>query len=131
MKKILVILLLLQSTIVFGKWSLVSEADDYRGLYIDLSTLKKINAYYEIWILMDLEKPMEGSSFTKNIPIKSFKERIRISCLEDKVKNLTIVDYSERMGNGEILNTLDEGEWRYPNPDSVIYQVMKKVCKQQ
>ena len=131
MKKILVILLLLQSTIVFGKWSLVSEADDYRGLYIDLSTLKKINAYYEIWILMDLEKPMEGSSFTKNIPIKSFKERIRISCLEDKVKNLTIVDYSERMGNGEILNTLDEGEWRYPNPDSVIYQVMKIVCKQQ
>ena len=67
MKKILVILLLLQSTIVFGKWSLVSEADDHRGLYIDLSTLKKINAYYEIWILMDLEKPMEGSSFTKNI----------------------------------------------------------------
>ena len=45
-----------------------------RGIKGFANDVKKINAYYEIWILMDLEKPMEGSSFTKNIPIKSFKE---------------------------------------------------------
>lgn len=130
MKKILFLILLFQSTFVLAGWSVVSESATDDIYYIDTTTLKKVNGYYEVWTLMDFDKPMEGSSFTNYVPIQSFKERLRISCSEDKLKTLTIIDYEGHNGKGKILNTInEEGNWRYPSPGSIIYSLLKKVCK--
>jgi hypothetical protein len=128
-KTIFFILLALESSFVFAEWEAVSMSVNSSTLYVDMSTLKKINGYYEVWTLLDMQKPMEGSLLTNFTPIQSYKERLRISCSEDKMKTLKILDYQEHMGGGAILNTLDEGDWRYPSPGSIGYNFLRGVCR--
>jgi len=118
LKKILPLLLLTFSTTVYSNWTFVTKNDRGTEFSIDYSTLKVINGYKRVWLLM---------SHPDGFSMKNLNE---FDCNQQKYRTISRVSYSEKNGFGEILNSSNKvSEWDYPVPGSVSQTIFKNICK--
>ena len=111
----------------YGEWTKTSKDMDGNSFYIDFKTVKKLdNGNVVFWTLIDNIEEDDG--FMSN---KMFWEG---DCNLSRFKVLSLLQYEEPMGGGEIVS-LDgliglEGAdaWQYLPPDSIGYMNLEEVC---
>lgn len=126
MIKILFLSLILLSGNAYADWTLVSTTTKGDEFFVDNQTLKREGASRRIWMMTNFGSPIDFSQQK----VYSQKEFIEFNCAEDKARTLTNILYSEKNGQGAIIDRLTlEPTWSYPVPQTSFYTVAKKVCR--
>ena len=121
MKKLLLLIFsLILSFNSYGEWTLTYEWDNGDSAYVDLETIKEINGYVYWWELKDV--PSGELDGNKSIMLYSQGD-----CEVSRYKTLSMTLFKESMGQGE-STSWEPNEWKYPRPDTQIYQVLIDVC---
>jgi len=108
-KKLLVlILLMLNASTSFAEWTNVNKAGEPKINYVDLDTIKPLNGYVKMWLLMDNKTPKIYQAKT----YLSLKQQWEYDCKGDRGRVLYTAIYSANMGNGSVLDA-------YANDDKV------------
>ena len=117
MKKLLTLLFsLMLSFNSYGEWTPI-YTDDEETVYVDLKTIKKNNEFIYWWTMFE-----DGG--------KSAKAYLQGDCGITRLKNLTIISYSQPMGKGEAdTRAFDNPEWSYQPPDSVFGFLLDTSCR--
>jgi len=112
-KIVLLICLLLNTSIVFAKWELIGQNDN--GLYyVDMGSLERNAANIFMWILED--------RYSKNeLGHQSVIILWQVQCNLRKMKTLSFRGYSDRGGQGKLLDSFDETvDFDYIEPGSPV-----------
>lgn len=126
MKIVALTILLMLSNFAHADWTLVSTSTKGDEFYIDALTLKKDGISRKIWVMTNFGIPVDY----KQQKVLSQKEFVEFVCPEDKSRTLTYALYSEKNGQGSMIDRLTfEPPWNYSIPDTSFYTVTKKVCK--
>ena len=122
MRKLIIIITLLFSSLSYAEWKFVSESEIGDTNYIDLSRIRKNAGYIYYWYLSDYLKPNEFGNFSTKVYVQG-------DCKIFRLKYLTFIFYKEPMGKGE-FTTFNEPdtEWTYPNPNSPSEESLKTAC---
>ena len=136
MEKLTLIFTLLFSTVIFSlpscaegllspsyaEWTKVNKDADGNTNYVDFKSIREKDGYVYWWVLSDILKPtMQGHSSSKTYN--------QGDCKLFRVRYLSWIFYIEPMGGG----TGNSGgpkdpQWDYPDPDSVMGNILKIVC---
>ena len=109
-----------------ANWDLVSFNDETDN-FIDTDSIKNSGGYIYYWRLADYKVLRE---YSDSRVYKSSMTYYKGDCSVFRELPLSINIYSENMGKGEILRSLDfEEKWQYPPPDSVSEIALEVVCK--
>ena len=128
MKKILCILFLLITSSAQAYWTFQTANDEFSS-YIDLSSIKKIGELVTYWSISDYEKVVYLGE-NKTYPYRSMKFFTEINCTNKTYKMLSADIFSERMGGGKVLMSVDYSERTlYVPPDSIVNHDMDNFCK--
>jgi hypothetical protein len=131
MKKITILLVIiftfLFSTTSWGEWELGSKNLKTGDLYYyDKDRVRKSGKYLYVWMLMDLVELKEG--------YLSGTSYVQLDCSIFRFKLLKIHFYKKSMGEGntDYENTPkgEQGEWTYPQRNSVSEILYNKVCEE-
>lgn len=127
MKKIIFTLLIIAfAGFAHGAWTSIAISNKGDEFFIDTQTLKKDGSSRKVWTLTNYVSHMEY----KQQKVVSTKEFVEFDCANDRSRSLTHYLYSEKNGQGTIIDTLNEPPvWSYAVPDSAYYSVLKRVCK--
>jgi hypothetical protein len=113
----------------FGQWK-YNDSDYIYSFdsYIDYSKIKTEGQYKSIYELRDYKSLQTSSA-------KPYKSRILkqiIDCKSSRNQLIALYEYSEKMGNGEIVDSIirpfKDSDWNYPPPNSISDGLIKKVC---
>lgn len=126
MKKIFATTLLLFSVNSFAEWTLFTGSDGV-DVYLDISTLKKVEKNLRVWTLYSFSSPKTLKVADKvHQSIMSYQE---VDCVQEKSRNLALQFFKEKMGEGGVVySTNDAGEWSYHAPNSIGHLMIKVVC---
>ena len=130
MKKITLLLVIiftfLFSTTSWGEWNLGSESIRGNKYYYDKDRVRKSGKYLYLWYLKDYLKPIDGEM--------SGTSYVQLDCSIFRFKLLKIHFYKKSMGEGntDYENTPkgEQGEWTYPQRNSVSEILYNKVCEE-
>ena len=127
MKRITMLFTLLVSTVMFSspsyaEWTKVYENVSGDTFYVDFERIRKHGGYVYYWRLRDGLKPSKQGTLSAKVYHQG-------DCKLFRYKSLSYSFHKEPMGRGtgNIDNKPDK-EWNYPSPNSVIEDILKKVC---
>jgi hypothetical protein len=126
MKKLIIIAFLIASCTAGSPWTKVPLLGD-EHYYIDLTTILKNGNLRKVWELSDLKKPNEDGA-------KSERIRMEYDCYGERGKVLAIEHYSENMGKGKVIRTINCVEnktcwWDNISPNTVGAVKLDHICK--
>ena len=125
MKKIIIIVILFFCFISISnaEWTYHSTSRDGTKTYIDFSTIKRNGNYVYWWDMMDLIKPDPQGDLSN----KFYTEG---DCNLMRTRTLSYAYHKDSMGRGrsKTYTPPDTPEWRYPEPDSIVLDVLKNIC---
>lgn len=128
MRKLILIFLALVPNIVFAKW--VTAATGYEVVYFyDPSRIYTVHGLTkDAWILGDYPKPEQ--TVNKQM-IRSTIEKRRFFCATHEMAILKYVDYSGRMGTGNVVRTADLESFKISEvvPNSVGEKLLEAICE--
>ena len=127
MKKIISLMILINiNPLMSANWDLVSFNDETDN-FIDTDSIKNSGGYIYYWRLADYKVLRE---YSDSRVYKSTMIYYKGDCNVFRELPLSGYIYSEYMGKGEILHSLDfEEKWQYPPPDSISEIALEVVCK--
>ena len=124
-KKLLIILLLSVFPIDANALDWVNiDANDDGRTYIDVDSVRKVDEYVYVWIMVDLIDAVN----TSDISFLSAKSYDQIDCALGRSKRLTYIFYQENMGKGDLVTDNGNDEWHYASPGSRLDEVIKIAC---
>ena len=126
MKKLLLIILLLSAFPINANaldWVTIDVSDEGRT-YIDVDSIRKVDGYVYVWVLVDLSDVVNSSDGS----FLSAKSYDQIDCTIVRSKRLTYLFYQENMGKGDVVTDKGNDEWHYASPDSRFEKVIKIAC---
>jgi len=129
MNKIYIILPILVSLLTFslhsnGEWTYVMENINGTEYYIDFDRFKKRDNYVYTWVLRNYLEPDQLGE------LSTFQFE-KIHCgIPKKSKVFRTTSCDDNVGKGKCESHHRETEWRYPNPDSVMEEIIDLVCSQ-
>ena len=128
MKKLLLIFTLLFSTLMFStpsyaEWTKVGTTNNGENTtYVDFERIRKHGGYVYWWDLLDRLKPTK-------LGFLSSKGYHQGDCKLFRVRYLSWIFYIEPMGGGAgNSGGPKDPQWDYPDPDSVMGNILKIVC---
>jgi hypothetical protein len=105
------------------QWTLVTSTLDGSDTYFVLpQSIRKDGALRRAWLLVAYGSPQPRNNGL------SRKALYQFDCLNERSLLKTSTTYGGVFGDGEVLDSLDEGRWTYVTPDSVFSFVSKYVC---
>ena len=107
-----------------AEWTRLTEIDDDEiDFYVDVETIRKHDGYVYFWSLYDFVKPIDDSL--------SASAYFQGDCNTFKMKALSLRNYKKPMASGaNEEDTSDEvSKWRYPPPDSPMYEILNFICE--
>ena len=117
---VVVALFFLPSSQVLAAWELVTKSSRGDTYYLDTAVQTK-GAITQVWGLVDLSEPIEGSS--------SVKRLYQFDCLKGKVRVNHRLAYADKGGQGGVTSAeKNPGPWVYPDPESINEQLVLKIC---
>ena len=121
MKKILLISLLFYSiTTLHAEWLLITTSEPSNSYYVETDSVKYKGKLVSYWQLDDF-----SSNSGKNYSSKNKKEN---NCTSDESRIVSQIDYSERMGAGDVIGMKENGQWKHIVPETVGDKIHKFVC---
>jgi hypothetical protein len=127
MKKIIGLFLILFSVNCFAGWELYAGGDGV-DVYIDLSTLRKIDKKERVWTLSNYSVRKNFKGLNKDY--QSIKSYYEVDCSEEKSRILSMQFFSDAMGNGEVIYSNNEyGNWNFHAPGSLGSSLIRVVCR--
>lgn len=92
--------------------------------YYDPATIKKRGNFVRVWSISDAKRRDSDG-------VLSRRWLYEHDCAEDRVRILSVADFSENMANGKVvLHSFDSpSEWFYIPPGSVGEILQKILCK--
>ena len=113
-------LLILQAGYAYGAWEFITKSPRGDTYYLDTSIVKK-GGISNVWGLVDLSEPIEGSS--------SVKRLYQVDCVKGKLRINQRLAYSDKGGQGSISSTEKKpSDWIYPDPESINEDLLLKIC---
>jgi hypothetical protein len=117
---IFISLLFFQASYAYGAWEFVTKSPRGDTYYLDSSIVKK-GAISNVWGLVDLLEPIQGSS--------SVKRLYQVDCVKGKLRVNQRLAYTDKGGQGSISSTEKKpGDWIYPDPESINEELLLKIC---
>ena len=131
MKKITILLVIIFTFLFtntsWGEWELGSEGVSGWKYYYDKDRVRKSGKYLYFWELTDYVKPSEDGYLS----IIVYSE---LDCSIFRYKTLKYQFYNNSMGEGEIKHEGtpkgEQGEWRYPRPNTTYEIMYNKICEE-
>lgn len=113
-------------TIAADRW-VQMRFDNDETTYVDTTTVSRSGNLVKAWTMRDLHVPIIADGLT----IYSSKSYKQYRCHERTSSLLQYIEYSGKMGSGEVLTNLnkDAENWRPIVPDSVGETVFNNICK--
>ena len=103
-------------------WKKIGQNTNGSAFFVDKSSIKKNSDTVYFYLLTDYYKPKDN--------ILSVTAYIEGSCSKYSWRFLKDIYYGEPMGNGVVVNTINEpGEWNSNVKKSIMEKVMRYVCK--
>ena len=127
MKKIIFFLFILSSLVTSNTkadsgWTLVSTSIKNDKYYVDFQRIRLSSGDKFFWYLIDYEKVDEFGD-------KSVVTYSKAECGSFRYKWLENKYYDSGMGKGKLTaHDPKESSWKYPTRDSVIEEVLNRVC---
>ena len=123
MKNLLLIYVLLMSGFVFAQWKPVA-IDATGDVYsLDYSTIRKEGQIRKVWLLWNFSQMQTGGG-------QSQRSRMEYDCKNERHKMISASTFTEKDANGSQVNqVIDATPWVDIAPDTVAWQLMKLVCK--
>jgi hypothetical protein len=130
MKKLVFgVVLVAISSGAMAEWTLLffGQDGDGRKLYLDADTVRwSATNTVRAWLMLDLKTPqkMGKKSFSS---VKTLRE---FDCKDDRARNLSVIFYSGKMGDGESLSVDEKpSDWVYVAPGTLDAQNLNFMCK--
>jgi hypothetical protein len=117
---VVVALFFLPASEVYAAWKLVTKSARGDTYYLD-SIVETKGIISQVWGLVDLSAPIEGST--------SVKRLYQFDCVKGKLRVNQRLAYADKGGQGNV-NSSDKnpGQWVYPDPESINEQLVLKIC---
>ena len=135
MKKLLLTLMLaVVSSSAMAEWVEIGEIEDGDiTVYADPTTIRKTGNKVKIWVLIDRKTtwvPDGHKTAIEELGVLSSKGKRVYDCEKKQWRILFLALYSENMGGGETVLTINSrDEWKpVPPPDSAGRAVFKFAC---
>jgi hypothetical protein len=117
---VVMMLFFLPASQVYAAWELVTKSARGDTYYLD-STVEKKGIITQVWGLVDLSEPIEGS--------KSVKRLYQFDCVKGKLRVNQRLAYADKGGQGASTSSeKNPGQWVYPDPESINEQLVLKIC---
>ena len=126
MKQLLMgLMLLITATAASAEWIFVAQTDQMES-YVDDGTIRRSSQFVKLWVLTNFRDPYRGNGDS----YLSSKSQNEYDCKEGTFRNLAIVYFVGRMGNGRTMPIVDEMslKWRAPAPGTVGEKNWKIAC---
>lgn len=121
MKKLLFTLILFYSvTTLHAEWLLITTSEPSDSYYVETDSVKYKGKLVSYWQLDNF-----SSSSGKNYSSKNKKEN---NCMSDEFRIVSQIDYSERMGAGDVIGMKENAPWKHIVPETVGDKIHKFVC---
>ena len=115
-----VALFFLPASQVYASWELVTKSARGDTYYLDSSVQTK-GSISQVWGLVDLSEPIEGSA--------SVKRLYQFDCVKGKLRVNQRLAYADKGGQGAVTSSeKNPGQWTYPDPESINEQLVLKIC---
>ena len=108
------------------EWTKVSENEEGMISYVNFEEIKKHDGYIYFWEMRNFLEP--GEIRTRPLSAKAYTQ---CDCKLFRIKNLSYSFYKERWaGGGEVGDRIspEKPEWIYPDPNTILEAMIKKVC---
>lgn len=124
------ILAVILSTSAVAEWTLFDTTRDDTGrpvkLYIDHSTIKKIDDRGKVWSYVDFPTSMTRSGKT----FRSMRNLNEFDCKEDRHRVTSLTAFAQNQLKGAaVLDASFFAPWDPIPPDTTINDLAKLVCK--
>jgi len=117
---VVVALFFLPASQVYAAWELVTKSARGDTYYLD-SAVQTKGTISQVWGLVDLSEPIEGSS--------SVKRLYQFDCVKGKLRVNQRLAYADKGGQGGVASSeKNPGQWVYPDPESINEQLVLKIC---
>jgi hypothetical protein len=124
MKKILLILLLLISSVVHAQWIFVLEANETE-IYIDTKTISQTNQLKRAWFKLEYSL---NSDMSKS-EVRSSRVYREFDCREKKVRTLSLTTFSQPNLLGVSTTGNKISDWSFIAPNTNAELMLEIVCK--
>ncbi len=128
MKRLLFVALMMVCSVSWAEWE-YSGANGAFAHYVDRSTIRRSGAIAKMWTLTDYFEEQTNPGGKK---FKSDNRRLAINCMEDTIALIAFVEYSDSMGKGRTVSSLERKEsdwdWRSFPPDTTGEVMFKIAC---
>ena len=103
--------------------------DGTATLYIDKTTIRKVEDYKYVWLLTNFEKYKKNDTGAKSIIAHT-----KVNCVNLETQTLVILAYDSRFGEGEIIyHDISDNEEELAReetiPGSIIDIAVSEICK--
>ena len=117
---VVVALFFLPASQVYASWELVTKSARGDTYYLD-STVQTKGIISQVWGLVDLSEPIQGSA--------SVKRLYQFDCVKGKLRVNQRLAYADKGGQGAVTSSeKNPGQWTYPDPESINEQLVLKIC---
>jgi hypothetical protein len=120
---ILIMVLSVVSGSAMAEWSEIQN-NDLAIYYIDWSTVRTDGNIKKFWMLVDYKAPKTIGK----ISFMSIKLQEEIDCKEEKARTIYSIFFSQRLGNGESVTSLDAENWTPIVPGSITSVMFSGFC---
>jgi hypothetical protein len=104
-----------------GRWRVIGYTDG--GVYFVLTnSIRQEGVFRRAWTMMAYEEPHPKYRWL------SGRELSKFDCANERYQMLQATLYAGSWGSGEILDSFDEGEWKYLAPGTAFERVAKYIC---
>tara|TARA_B100000900_G_scaffold328069_1_gene288281 strand:+ start:70 stop:459 length:390 start_codon:yes stop_codon:yes gene_type:complete len=103
-------------------WKKIGKNVSGSVFFVDKSSIKRKSDTVFFYLLVDYAKPSDN--------VLSVKTYIEGNCNKSIFRFLKDMYYDEPMGNGRVIETINEtGDWDNYNQTQIMGKIMKYICK--
>jgi hypothetical protein len=128
MKQFILMLLMMTCSLCWATWEVVSGTDNYYVM-VDKATKRKKGVFVEIWEMKNYFLPQQD---TGNNSFSSVKVLKRYDCVNETVGLISLAQYSESDGGGQVVWTGTRKKHEIEDvpvvPESVGATIWKIAC---
>ena len=104
-----------------GRWFWAGNSD-YTSVFVLTESIRQDGMFRRVWVINAFsERNLEGG-FLSTRGLEKF------DCADERIQLVTQTNFSGAFATGDVLASLDEGEWTFVPPGTAYSAVVKYVC---
>lgn len=117
--------LLVSSEPAYAEWMSLGESDSGTTVYADSATLRREGDLVKMSVLFDFKT----RQIKADVSYLSAKAQMEYDCAEQRFEGLTVLYFSDNMGNGKLLDrSSGKNRWLRISPGSLDHALWKLAC---